>query len=204
MCDLKFLIFTFLIFSCQAFAGPFGLQQGMTPEQIKNITPLQDLGDFVYTARTLPMGSKEFEQYTFLIVPGFGLCKVVATTKRIETNPAGVALKREFNDYAQILKEKYGTVSETMDFLHAKSIWEDPQYWMRSLEQKEREMSYYWFGDTKRPLPDSLSAIELHAVANNATSGYLDLGYAFKNMEKCTKAVENAANQKKRKSLKNL
>jgi hypothetical protein len=187
-----------------SYAGPFGLEQGMTLDQIKKITQVKEINKFKYSAYSLPMGSKDVEIYIFFLAPTIGLCNVDAYSKEMKTSSTGAELKAEFNSYVKILSEKYGSVTSKYDFLHANSVWKESNYWMRSLEQKERDLMYVWFTSTTKPLPDSLYAIGLRAEAASATSGFLSVEYEYKNFQKCVEAQENDNKKTKKETMKNF
>ena len=206
---MKTLLRSLVLFalSCTIFssyAGPFGLEQGMSLEQLKKNAQIQEVTKFNQYTKSLPMGSKEMDGYIFLSAPNIGLCKVTALSKPITSNPNGSELKIEFNSYAKILTEKYGAPSTKHDFLHSNSIWKDPKYWMRSLNQNERELVHYWTTTANRPLPDSLQGIALGAEAASTSSGSLTIQYEYKNMTKCLEAMENSERQTKKETLKNF
>jgi hypothetical protein len=187
-----------------SYAGPFGLEQGMTLEQIKKITQVNEWGNksyFLYRAKSFPNGSNEVDIYTLLILPELGLCKVVADLKPVRTDPYGSELKAEFNLYVKLLSEKYGTSTKKIDFLHANSIWKDSKYWMRSLEQNERSLGHHWISNK---LIDSLATVSVEAEATSLTSGKLSVTYDFKNMAKCQEVLEKSINKAKKENVKNF
>ena len=205
---MQYLLICLLsMFSLQVLAGPFGLEQGMSLEQIKKIAKLGKVDKFHYFAKTLPKGSNEIKLYMLKITPTEGLCKIVAVTQDVPTNPNGEELRDEFDSYVKILSEKYGRVpaSNKRDFLHAGSIWKDSKYWMRSLGDSERTLQYFW--DTeKSKLPDSISFIILKALvgAKEISPGFLHIVYEFNNIDKCLKTVESDSKNTKKENLKNL
>jgi hypothetical protein len=203
------LIFLFPFFSFQVLAGPFGLEQGMSLEQIKKITKLEETDiKFVYRTINLPKGTDEIHTYTLIITPTEGLCKINAFTRDIPTSPDGKELRDEFDSYVKILSEKYGSVpaSNKQDFLHADSIWKDSKYWMRSLGVSERTLAYFWFTEKSKPLPDSISAIQLKALvgANAISPGFLVVGYEFNNSDKCMRTIKFDSKNTKKEKLKSL
>lgn len=196
-----------VLLSCLSFsavAGPFGLEQGMSLQQLIKIAQVQEISKSVFLVKSLPMGSAEVDKYVLLIAPNVGLCKVTAMTKPITTDSSGSELKAEFTSYVNILAEKYGPVTKKMNFLHANTIWKDAKYWMRSLQQEEREMSYYWISGSNNKLADSIEAIDLSANAASQTLGYLTVAYEFKNMKKCQEALESEGKREKKGNLKNF
>jgi len=200
------LIFMLSFFSFQVLAGPFGLEQGMTLEQIKKITKLEEGVKFNYAATTLPKGSDAIVLYILVVTPTEGLCRIVAVTRDVPTSPNGKELRDEFDSYAKVLSEKYGPASEKYNFLHADSIWEGSKYWMRSLSVSERTLTHFWQTKKAKKLPDSISFITLKATvgADEISPGRLVIGYEFNNFDKCSNTMEVNSNNTKREKLKNL
>ncbi len=75
------LFFLFSTYSFQVLAGPFGLEQGMSLEQMNKITKIEETDDeFIYGTKTLPQGSNEIDIYRFVITPTEGLCRIFVST----------------------------------------------------------------------------------------------------------------------------
>lgn len=202
---IKYFYALFAIIFCSlSIAGPFALDQGMSLDQIKKIAKLEELAKFDYITYSLPAGSDAIQAYLLLIVPNIGLCRIFVVSNSISTDVSGAKLKSEFYEYAQNLSLKYGAVSEKMDFLHADSIWTDSKYWMRSLEQKERSMSYYWVSSNKNLLPDSIKGIELNAVASSKDSGNLTVMFEFNNFKQCQEVMQKDNKKSTRNNMKNF
>lgn len=176
----------------------------MTLDQIKKITQVQESNKPVYIVKSLPQGSPEVSQYLLIIAPNVGLCKVSALSKPITTESTGAQLRSEFTSYVNVLSEKYGPVSKKMDFLHAGAIYAGSKYWMRSLLEEERDLSYYWINSSKDKLPDSIETIDLSANAASQVAGILTVTYEFKNMAKCQATLEAEAKHAKKGSMKNF
>lgn len=72
-----------------AHAGPFGLEQGMRLEQLKQVAGLKDEGEFLYSTTRLPRTHPDFTDFRLLVTPEQGLCKLTAWTDPIPTNTYG-------------------------------------------------------------------------------------------------------------------
>jgi hypothetical protein len=178
-----------------AFAGPFGLDKGMTLDNLKKQTELTPGNQpFIYTAKNLLNGHPDFGQYLLVVTPDYGLCKVSASSKNISTDSSGIDLKEYHKQLNEALVAKYGSASEIFDFLKAGSIWKEPHYWMMSLIKKDRALTTFWIPSKNTALPDALSTISLEALALNTNSGYVRLTYEFDNMSDCLKIVNAKKN----------
>lgn len=168
-----------------AFAGPFGLEKGMSLEDVRklgNFTPDRDA--FWFRSPMLRNGHDNFESYSVLIVPGFGLCKVLGVGKDIINNAFGDQVRSTYQDLSAALAQKYGPPSSQYDFLKAGSIWKDPNDFMMGLLKEERVLSSYWVGKGVS-LPDRLQAISISARATSSTKGYVNISYEFDNANAC-------------------
>lgn len=200
------LVFLLSFFSFQVLAGPFGLEQGMTLEQIKKITILEK-GDFnyIYLAKQLPKGSDEVFGYVFTITPKTGLCRIVTVSQGISVSPDGKELINEFNAYAKVLSKKYGDSSKKFDYLKVDSIWTGKKNWMYSMLERDRSLAYYWQSEKNKILPDSISLIGLEALAAGGVKfGILEMVYEFNNFKHCEIIIQTDKNENKNEKLKNF
>ncbi len=199
----------------QAFAGPFGLSQGLPIEEVAK------LGQFVpgerpstYVAKTVTNGHSDFETYSVLLTPQQGLCSVVADTKEIYSNAFGHQLRRRFSELTNALIKKYGyprvspDFSRTFDFSknfgfwNLEGVWIEDNTWMDSLLDRSRTLNATWeegnrtaVSEESLPtpdlvLPDALVRIRVNALARSASRGYLRVEYRFSNYAACVAAVE--------------
>lgn len=181
-------------FCIYAIAGPFGLMQGMSLDTLKKQgTFVQEPSEpYFYTSKSLTNGHPDFESYTVILTPQDGLCKIGANGKNISTSVYGSELVSEFKNVTSALTSKYGTPENIFDFLRSGSIWKDNKYWMISLLKKERVLLTSW--TSKNELPDSLKAISVTTIALDASTGFLQLSYEFKNTSSCLKIVKEKQN----------
>ncbi len=181
--------------SLRHIGGPFGLNRGMTVEQILNLVGRDSVvgheqdplgGTTLYLSR-VPKGYDEFESYVVDISPTDGLLMIMAIGKVIEASSDGAQLRGHFHSLVDQLQVRYGNPSDSNDFLKASSSWsDDARYWMISLKEKERVLSAYWTKD----LPSRLSAIALQTKALTITTGIVILSYEFDGLDKYRAEVE--------------
>ena len=144
---------------------------------------LSDDGGYWYVTDKLPKGNSKLDNYSLLITPVSGLCRIVARATSIKTNAFGDQLISKFEFFETALNKKYG-VGEKYDYVKAGSIWNDEKYWMMGLYQKERSLTSIWSKE-KDNLPTHLNYIVLDTHASTADEGVVSLNYEFTNTDKC-------------------
>ncbi len=199
----------------QAFAGPFGLSQGMAIEEVVKLgqfVPAE--GTYTYVAKKLTNSHADFDTYGILLTPKQGLCSIVAVSKDIYSNPYGHQLKSKFNELTNAVSQKYGIpqahfdISRTFDFSrnfgfwNMEGMWIEDNTWMDSLLARTRTLNARWdevrrinINDESIPapnllLPDSIERISLNTLARSANRGYMRLEYRFSNYAACLGEVE--------------
>ena len=180
-------IFPILIaisFPLEVLSGQFGLEVGETKESIqKKGVRLIEGESYWYRTNKLPKGNSQLNNYSLLITPISGLCRIVGRTVSIETNSFGTQLISKFEFFETALNKKYGK-GEKYDFVKSGSIWDDEKYWMMGLYQKERYLTSIWDKE-KDNLPNHLNYIALDTHARTTGEGVISLNYEFINTAKC-------------------
>jgi hypothetical protein len=188
----KFVVsFIILLFCLNLFAGPFGLEMGMSLEDIggKSIK----MSDGNYGFKELPKSHSAFDLYLLQIAPKGGLYDIMAVGKFITCNPNGFQLKKQFDDLKETLGENYGKCL-MVDTLSAGSIWDKPGDWMMGLSKKHRTYKAIWGEESF--LPPDLKIITLEAYSTSLGKGFIFLRYGFINSDSCStekSAEENSA-----------
>ncbi len=182
----KFLL-PFLIafsFPLEVLSGQFGLEVGETVKSIrKKGVKLSNDGGYWYYTDKLPKGNSKLNEYSLLITPVSGLCRIVSRATSIQTNSFGDQLKSKFEFFENALNKKYGN-GKKYDFLQSGSIWDKEQYWMMGLYKKERYLTSLWDKE-KNNLPSHLNGISLNTHASTTDEGVVSLNYEFINTDKC-------------------
>lgn len=172
-----------------AYAGPFGLEKGMTVSDLERaVGRLERTSSAgVYKSAKVPKPHREFEYYLFVVTPATGLCKIHAVGKDVEEDAYGFELRRRFASLSGQLTAIYGS-PRTRDFLRSGSIWKEENEWMMGLSKNERVLMAHWPKESDATLKDAIEAIELQASALNSSDGYLALIYQFDNFDACSSA----------------
>lgn len=198
----------------QAHAGPFGLTQGATLEEIRKAGAfVASEADYTYVSKNLAQGTPDFDTYSVLVTPKQGLCRIVAFSSDLYTDGYGRQLKARFHDLASALTNKYGTprvsldISKTIDLSKNFGFWNlggigiDDSGWMDALLLKKRQLSAEWLGGASAIGPagqgfsdmnlgDVIGSIALEGRARSPSVAYLRLEYRFKNYGECTTEVK--------------
>lgn len=145
-----------------AFAGPFGIDMGMSLAQVKAVcrTTPKHIQDNVYEI-TPPKTNDIFETYYVRIDPDYGVYWLKAIGKEIYTNGYGDRLKSTFESLVESIRRTYGEASYIKDDLKEGSIWGKPQDFMHALQRGDRTLNAFWdntFHDL-HALNESLSAL---------------------------------------------
>jgi hypothetical protein len=182
---VSFALFSFLI-SGIVFAGPFGLDMGMTLDQVKNKTSKDPelLRDDLYKVDP-PNKNDMFESYVVQISPNYGIVWIKAIGKGITTNGYGIQLQTAFENLVSSIERTYGKYKKT-DFLIRGSIWDDPNDFMMGLLRKERYLMAGWDKESGSTLPNDIVSIGVIATASSSSMGYLSLEYYSPNEKKAT------------------
>ena len=200
---LRFGIFSltvFTVFSAAAYAGPFGLERGMTKAQIialvgkdavaRDVTA--PTGGTTLLLSTVPKPYKEFQRYVLKVSPTDGLLSIIAIGSALDTSSDGEELRSHYTDLKSALEATYLKPTSDFDFLKSGSIWSEPSDFMMSLQKRDRTLSTFWTVKDGAKLKDGISLVSLEAKAASRTGGFLVLTYEFDGWE----AYVNAVNAK--------
>lgn len=174
--------------------GPFGVQMGLTKQQVLDATGAQALPDrpFTYVASTAPRGHIDFPNYAYTIGNQAGLCSIVGLGDEFDTDSFGNAVRGRFASLEDALTKKYGEPTSTNKSLASGSIWNEPRDWIMGLAKGERSYRVEWTASAAHPLPDHLVLIRLGARAPRSDRGALGIWYQFENEPACDKEVAAA------------
>jgi len=172
--------------SQSAFAGPFGLNMGMTIQQID--ATAEQAAPGVYVTSKVPKSHSAFEKYALKVGPKSGLCWIKAIGKDVSTSSYGIELKSAFEEMQAKLTKAYGK-GETTDILLPGSIWNEPKDWLMAMRQKERFLMAVWDESKGSTLNDDLTKIGLIVNPIGRNKGYLAIEYSFSNAEACGKEI---------------
>ena len=186
---MKKIIFPILMLTFIAstvFAGPFGLSQGMSVNEVaklseKGYEPTNPENDDRYIF--VPKKKHElFKVYIVFIDQEKALYCIKAVSEEIKTNDYGTELKNVFSDMVDRLSKIYGK-PKIIDKISSDYSFKDDKYWMFSLQQGARTLAAGWFkGEKGSSLPEELDGVAI-SVKANYHEGYLILEYDFSNSE---------------------
>ena len=134
------------VFTTQsAFAGPFGIDMGMSLAQVKAVckTAPKHIQENVYEV-TPTKANDMFETYYVRIDPDYGVYWLKAIGKDLYTNGYGERLKSTFESLVGSIRKTYGEELYRVDELHEGSIWGDSDKFMYALQHGDRELYATW------------------------------------------------------------
>jgi hypothetical protein len=176
---LKAVFLLAILCTVQALAGPFGLEMGMKPDQLKNLHSEGREGE--YDTDSPPKPHPRFTRYTLLFSRNSGLYGIVARTDEITTNDFGEQLQSVFEGLETPLTAKYGT-PDKHDYLKDGSIWSEANEWMTGLVKEDRVLACFWTA-SKQKLPDNIDEIDFEAVGLSKGKGLVKITYWFSNSD---------------------
>lgn len=156
------VILLFLL-TVAAFAGPFGLEFGMTLDEVKQVATINRVADnkpYMYFI-TPNKKTNLLEIYRVNISPKYGVYDISAFGYTVKSDDYGEKIKSEFQKIADLIKINYGEPSSKFDFLKSGSIWKESNEWLTSLRKGERVYSYFWSADSNDKLITPLKTISL-------------------------------------------
>ncbi len=165
-----------------AHAGPFGLEMGMTRDQIETkigrrghwhlVPDIWSHNGSMYFSETAPTDHLAFRRYEYFIDEALGLCKVTAIGWTIYDNQSdGANLRSQYKAITEQLEQRYGKPTNTYD-----------------LKAKQHYLETFWSADKATAgLPDNIDVVALGVYTEPPNKGYLKLRYEFKNLNECEK-----------------
>lgn len=174
--------------------GPFGLEQGMSHEDISSIggrVQLSHIDDDRYLI-VPPKRHPSFEQYVVWLNENHGIYYIKATGTTIKSSDYGTELKREFHNVLAPLEKKYGTFT-LVDTIAPDFILSDEQYWMHALRNGARTYQAYWEAPDNSPKYNDIEEIWLGIESKNSYSdeGYIWIEYKFSNADEARESVDD-------------
>jgi len=168
------------------FAGPFGIEMGMTIEQVKAVSTSEPVlvEEDIYEIFPVTTHSR-FEKYTVRISKEYGVYFIKAIGVDIRTSKYGEEMLSEFNDLVSSFQKKYGKY-ERIDYLKKGSYWDEPEDWMMGLLKNERYLLAFWEIEIGSDLPENIVSIYIGANAASTEVGLVAIEYYSVNFEKAT------------------
>ncbi|HPL94981.1 MAG: hypothetical protein PHS04_15935 [Tissierellia bacterium] len=179
------------LISFNVFAGPFGIEMGMSLQEVTNLCKSGPklIGQDLYSI--VPLKTNDlFDSYRVRIDPNYGLYMIAAMIP-IKTTEDGAKIKSAFNDLVSNIEQVYGNY-EKIDILEPGSKHNKPKDFMTSLAEHERTLMVTWQSPLST-LPTNLKIITVTAEAITSSLGWVDLEYRSDNYDK----VEAAKKAKK-------
>ncbi len=178
-----FFAVVFFLIAGIIFAGPFGLDMGMSLDQLRSLTGEDPelFQDDRYEVNP-PNAHDMFEAYIVQVSPKYGVVWIKAIGKDITTNGHGTQLKRAFDNLVASIERTYGNYDKT-DYLMRGSIWNEPEDFMMGIVKQDRYLGVRWLEEAGSNLPADISSIYMTAEASSSSEGHIILEYYSPNKE---------------------
>lgn len=174
-----------LMLPISIFASPFGLEMGMTLEEITEACngeephKIQDEIYLIKPEKSHPL----FEEYAVYVNDKTGLYQIRAFSSSIESNKYGEEIKNAFSNLKDRIKKTYG-IPEIIDTVdrNISSFYQTDEYWFKTLKEGSRKLYAIW--GEKQSLKDNLVTITLECTADRGFLdgyGHITLYYYFSN-----------------------
>ena len=156
------------------YAAPFGLEWGMSKEQVTamgvKLTP-DDSDNESYTATTLPKNLSDAEKYILTFKPQFELVQVITFTSDITGDLYGSKGKERYSQLKTTLVNKYGKPDYEFEWTGRTRIYEDSDKFYECLEHDDcGRWASVWGSETD-------GAIGLKIKGLSRGKGYISLSY---------------------------
>lgn len=179
------------------FAGPFGIEFGMTKEIVLSNAILEkELVNGVLVVKP-NIKSPLFDWYGITIAPSYGVVSIIAQGISIKTDFYGEKIKQEFEKVKKLISKAYGNPTSEYDFLRSNSIWNESNEWMKSLQKGERVYSCYWIKDKGALLPGLMESIKIDIKVSDSdeTDSWIYLCYQSVNYSNGINEIQEIANE---------
>lgn len=191
----RLLTFAIILFiSGLLFAGPFGIDMGMTLEELKqqNMNPEKTSSSDGYYLVEPPKTHPNFEMYLVRLYKDKGVFWIKAIGKDISDSGYGSSTKSEYEKIEGQLNKSYGVGSEIRILLPG-TIWDEPEDFLMSLRRGERAYATKWSIENNNNLESPIDRIFLGLNARYSDTGYLVLEYYSNKHEEYTQLIEDEA-----------
>ena len=175
-----------------AFSGPFGLEMGMTLEEVANVCggkePV-DLGGGRYLVQPTK-AHPSFAEYVAYVSETEGLYALTASTKEILSDEEGKTLQKKFHSLLDSVSKTYGEC-RLVDEIDEASKLTDDIYWIHTLRTGERKLEAWWLGTDGAAISDDVQNIYLAVKSTSYLKARIALRYRFANFDKAKDAQDS-------------
>jgi hypothetical protein len=187
--SIAVMLALFLIQQPAEVPTPFGLQMGMTKDQLKID---KEVDRYKFQLSSVSRRHTDLDTYIVTVTPKAGLCFIRALSPDWKTNSDGAVLKSRFASMKTQVEDIYGK-PVLLDSLQPESKLDKPNEWMAALQKRERTLLARWSVDDGLPMKPTIMKIYVASYAASTEAGYLAVEYYFTNYEQCQAEV-NAPN----------
>ena len=169
--------------------SPFGLQMGMTADQLGKID--REISPYKFQLSSVSKPHSDLEVYVVSAPPKAGLCFIRAVSPDWKTTSDGSLLKSRFESMKSQVEGIYGK-PYLVDAVQSGSKLDRPRDWMAALLANERTLMARWSAaDDDLPMKPTIAKIYVAAYALSPDTGYLAVEYYFTNYVQCEEEIKS-------------
>ena len=186
------LLISLSLISLTAHSGPFGLEMGMSLDELGKKIELKPHGNekqaFVYNAVSVPNPHPDFNRYILSVSPEHGLCSIAAVSNPIKINN-GNGIDSKFSEIEKELSTKYGPPQSRDSLVRSSRSYTaqdwpfSMQDWISGVQNKEQAFKSRWFDKNLEKF--NLTSIQLNAERLSGGRFLIELIYYAKNPDTC-------------------
>jgi hypothetical protein len=177
---LLFAVLFVSLLPCACFAGPFGLEAGMSRDEvIKKLGKDAKIGkdDHLISSTTAPTPNRNFISYEFHFDINNRLDSIEALSINVPTQSDGSDLLYFFENLRLTLEDKYGKSPMVWNDDGKRKKWEECAASAGKIYAAANWFSHGENGAELRAF--HVKVLSLEAFSLNGTSGYVELTYFF-------------------------
>lgn len=176
--------------------APLGLTWGMSVEEIESTgaklgAPSVSDGMSAFPVLDIPNRLADFPNVTIFFSEDYGLVRVLLVSKVVRNDPFGREVKNLYNNYKEILQDKYGEASLVEEQVGL-IVYKELDEFYQCLIYPGCGIYSSLFGDAEKKLAN----ISLSVKGIKRAEGYIDMMYSSDDFGK------HAANQKSKQNAK--
>jgi len=185
-----------VFFLSNLYAGPFGIEFGMSENEVLKVSTLDEKGDNGYIWIKPFKKSTLFSLYAVILAQSTGVFEIRALGNTISTSNYGDEIRAEFSKVKNMIVKNYGEPTSDYDYLKSGSIWNEPRDWMKGIQKNERVYKSYWIKSKGALLPDNMDAISLtiRTISDDESKAYIVLSYQSINWDQGVNEISDSEN----------
>ena len=169
-------------------AGPFGLEQGLTRDQL-DLGEDYKQGEFL-KLKSVPIPYKDFEKYYIKTTDKSGVCSIMSQSPYNTWDPNGNKSQHVFDELEETLDTIYGkNIKKDMRYVDPSSGLTGRSDFIKSINKKVRSHRIEWDNRGKE-ITNGVKKVTLIIFADSDDSSRVILFYKFMNDSDCDNYID--------------